>query len=130
MPATPNGTGLLPRRSSRGSAAKSDGSGARAAPSRLAVVFLPSAALFDAGRPEHARAVARANQIRSTLVAMSAEEGTPYFDGLSFMAEQPNLDRLYFTVDSHPNPDGNRVLAGAVASFLIRRVLAPGLMGS
>jgi lysophospholipase L1-like esterase len=91
----------------------------RVKPGRLAVVFLPSAALFDAGRPEHARAVARAAQIRSALWAMTAEDGTPFFDAFPLMGQQPHLDRLYFTVDSHPNPEGNRALAGAVASFLI-----------
>jgi lysophospholipase L1-like esterase len=97
----------------------------RVAPGRLVVVFLPSAAIFDAGRPEHARALARSSQIRPALAAMSSDEGTPFVDTLPFMGAEPHLERLYFTVDSHPNPAGNRALAGAVASFLIeRRVIA------
>ena len=92
----------------------------RVAPARLVLAFLPSANIFDARRAEHARAASRSDQIRAALRAAATEDGLPFMDVLPLIAEQPDVSRLYFTVDSHPNPAGNRVIADAVASFLVR----------
>jgi lysophospholipase L1-like esterase len=87
-------------------------------PGRLDVVFLPSAEAFDASRSDHDKVVSRSAQIVSALKAMAADEATPFLDGLTVMAAQPDVGRLYFARDPHPNPAGNRVFAGAVAAFL------------
>jgi hypothetical protein len=98
----------------------------RVAPARLVLAFLPSANIFDARRTEHARTVSRSDQIRAALRAAASEDGLPFMDGLPAMAEQPDVSRLYFTGDSHPNPAGNRVFAEALALFLIRERIVAG----
>jgi MFS family permease/lysophospholipase L1-like esterase len=85
---------------------------------QLAVVFVPSAEMFDRARPDADRITAESRAIVATLESLSADTRIPFVDLTGPVRRAAPPSALYFAHDPHPNASGYRVIAEQVASFL------------
>jgi len=87
---------------------------------RVLVILMPCNQDLEASPPD----------LYLELADRIAELGVPVLRGIDELrARSPDVARLFFRTDMHLDPDGDRVLAGSIADFIVREHALPGASG-